>query len=100
MSRPPNIPRETRIRNARKFIANEILETGAPPSVRKLNFALGYSEGGSARTYEAARKLCTDPRLIYVSTGWQNFVYPIEVWNAMQKAAKEVLKVEAEDEKE
>lgn len=97
MSRPPNVPREEKIKNARIFIAREILDTGAPPAVRKLNKALGYSQAGSARNYKTVSLLSDDPRVIYIQTDWQHYLFPIEIYNAMRKAAREVLIAEGEE---
>jgi len=97
MARPPKVPREDKIRNARVFVAEEILKTGAPPAVRKLNEALGYSQANSARNYDTVRRLTDDPRVIYIKTDWQNYLYPIEVYNAIVSAAKDVLVAEGID---
>ena len=94
MARPPKVPREEKIRNARVFVAREILATGAPPAVRKLNEALGYSQAGSARNYKTVSLLSDDPRVIYIKTDWQHFLFPIEIYDAMRKAAEEVLEKE------
>lgn len=100
MARPPKVPREEKIRNARIFVAQQILEVGAPPAVRKLNEALGYSQAGSARNYKTVSLLSDDPRVIYIQTDWQHYMFPIEVYNAMVEAAKEVLRVEGVEVKE
>lgn len=97
MSRPPKIPKEERIKRARIFVARYILENGAPPAVRKLNYALGYSSGGAARTYDAVRALAEDPGVMYVETDWQNFLFPIEVFEGMMEGAKKALKAEGVD---
>jgi hypothetical protein len=94
MSRPPNKPRQDRIKQTRIYVAKQIKETGAPPAIRSLAEALGYASGGSARTYDAVRKLTDDPTLIYVKTSWQNYIFPIEIFEAMVKAAEEVLEKE------
>lgn len=92
--RPPKVPRPEKIRNARIFVATQIIETGAPPSVRKLALALGYTDGSSARTYHTVRQLSDNPGVMYVETDWQNFFFPTEVYEAMVNAAKEVLEKE------
>jgi hypothetical protein len=97
MARPPKVPRQEKIRNARIFVAEQILEVGAPPAVRKLNEALGYSQAGSARNYKTVSLLSDDPSVIYIQTDWQHYLFPIEVYNAMVKAAKEVLVLEGVD---
>jgi hypothetical protein len=94
MSRPPNVPKAVKIKNSRVFVARQIFETGAPPSVRKLAEALGYSSANSARSYEAVRKLSDDPSVQYVETTWQNYLFPIEVFEAMREADKLVLEKE------
>jgi len=65
--------------------------------VRKLNEALGYSQAGSARNYKTVSLLSDDPSVIYIQTDWQHYLFPIEVYNAMVKAAKEVLVLEGVD---
>lgn len=94
MSRPPKVARDIRVKDARIFVARHILETGAVPAVRKLNAALGYAETGSRNTYNAVRRLASDPGVMYIETDWQNFFYPTEVLEAMQAAAREVLEKE------
>lgn len=94
MSRPPNMPREEKIRRTRIFVAEHVLETGGLPSVRKLATTLGYKEGGAARVYDAIRNLCSDDRLYFVDTDWQNFCIPTEIVDAMKDAARAVLEKE------
>lgn len=94
MGRPPKVSKPDKIRNARVFVAEQIIKTGAPPSVRKLAQSLGYTEGSSARTYDTVRNLSDDPSVIYVATDWQNFMFPIEVYDAMVEAAEKVLEKE------
>jgi hypothetical protein len=94
MARPPKVPRQEKIKNARIFVARQILEVGAPPAVRKLNEALGYSQAGSARNYKTVSLLSDDPSVIYIKTDWQHYLFPIEIYNAMRKAAEEVLEKE------
>ena len=97
MARPPKIPRQEKIKNARIFVSQQILEVGAPPAVRKLNEALGYSPAASARNYKTVSLLSDDPSVIYIVTDWQHYLFPIEVYDAMVNAAKEVLVAEGID---
>lgn len=92
--RPPKVPKKEKIRNARIFVAQEIVDTGAPPAVRKLALALGYTDGSSSRTYATVRNLADDPTVIYIETDWQNYMFPVEIYDAMVAAANLVLEKE------
>jgi hypothetical protein len=94
MSRPPKVASDVRVKAARIFVAQQILETGAVPAVRKLSASLGYAQSGARNTYNAVRRLASDPGIMYIETDWQNFVYPTEILEAMQEAARLVLEKE------
>jgi hypothetical protein len=40
------------------------------------------------------RNLADDPTVIYIETDWQNYMFPVEIYDAMVAAAKEVLEKE------
>ena len=57
--RPPFKNREQKIVSLRKYVAQEILDTGAIPNLRMLGDALGYAVSASSNIYasiDAMRK--------------------------------------------
>lgn len=91
MGRPPLLDRSERVDAIRKYSAETILETGIIPTFRMIGDCLGYAQSSSSNVYSAIRNLADDPGIMFVKMGWQGYVIPIEIYDAMQKAAQEIL---------
>jgi hypothetical protein len=89
--RPPFKNREEKIVSLRKYVAQEILDTGAIPNLRMLGDALGYAVSASSNIYASIRNLGDDPRIMVIKTPWNGMVITVEIFDAMRKAAQEVL---------
>lgn len=100
MGRPPRMNKAERIVAIRKYVADTILETGAIPTFRMLGDTLGYAVSSSSNVYQAIRNLSDDPSIMFIKAGWQGYVMPIEIYDAMRKAAQEVLDSYKEDKQE
>ncbi len=89
--RPPFKTREEKIVAVRKYVAQEILDTGVIPNFRMLGDALGYAVSASSNIYTSIRNLGDDERIIVIKTHWVGQVIPVEIFEAMRKAAQELL---------
>lgn len=91
IGRPPIMTREEKIVAVRKYTAHHILETGVIPTFRQMAEALNYSTASGSNVYKAIRNLGDDSRLIVIKTAWSGAIMPVEVFDAIQQAAQEVL---------